>query len=90
MMYWLPNTAASSARLYWQSFNGGFIAETIECPIGYSIFPKEIYKAPKSWAEKCSTNMIYWNETEKGGHFAAFEQPEIFVREVRSCFAKVR
>ena len=90
MMYWLPNNAASSARIYWESFNTAFLASRIDCPIGYSVFPKEIYKAPRSWADRCSTNLIHWGEPAKGGHFAAFEQPEIFVNEVRTCFAKVR
>ena len=90
MLYWLPNNAASSARLYWESFNDGFIAAKMDCPIGYSVFPGEIYKAARSWAERCSTNLIHWGEPPRGGHFAAFEQPELLVDEIRTCFAKVR
>lgn len=90
-LYWLTNSAASSARLYWESFNSALNAtfdSTI--PVGLSIFPKEIFRASKRWSEKAFSNLIYWNELDKGGHFAAFEQPELFVREVRQCFSKVR
>jgi len=91
MLYWLSNTAASSARLYWQSFNQftqGLPEVTV--PTGCSIFPKEIIRASKRWAEKRFTRLFYWNELEKGGHFAAFEQPETFVSELRSCFRSQR
>ncbi|EQB10790.1 MULTISPECIES: epoxide hydrolase family protein [Sphingobium] len=91
MMYWLPNCGASSARLYWESFDGAFVVnEPVAVPCGYSVFPKEIYKAPRSWAERCTPQLIHWNELEKGGHFAAFEQPELFVEEVRICFRQIR
>ncbi|ALR22456.1 epoxide hydrolase family protein [Sphingobium baderi] len=91
MMYWLPNCGASSARLYWESFEGAFVVnEPVPLPCGYSVFPKEIYKAPRSWAERCTPQLIHWNELEKGGHFAAFEQPELFVEEVRTCFRQIR
>ena len=89
MLYWLPNTGASSARLYWESFHGGFVAVKVDIPMGCSIF-KDIYRAPRSWAEKCMSNLIHWNELDKGGHFAAFEQPASFVDELRTCFRKVR
>ena len=90
MLYWLPNTGASSARLYWESFHGGFGAKELHLPTGCSVFPKDIYAAPRSWAERCMHDLIYWNELEKGGHFAAFEQPVQFVEEVRNCFRLVR
>jgi pimeloyl-ACP methyl ester carboxylesterase len=90
MLYWLPNTGASSARLYWESFHGGFGAKELHLPTGCSVFPKDIYAAPRSWAEKCMNDLIYWNELEKGGHFAAFEQPVQFVQEMRNCFRLVR
>jgi len=90
MLYWLPNNAASSARLYWESFEGGFAATKLELPVGCSIFPKEIYRAPRSWADRCMSNIIHWNELEHGGHFAAFEQPDLFVKELRDCFRKIR
>jgi pimeloyl-ACP methyl ester carboxylesterase len=89
MLYWLPRNAASSARLYWESFRQVPTGE-IPIPTGASIFPKEIFRPSRRWAEKRYTNLIHWNELEKGGHFAAFEQPAIFVKEVRDCFRKVR
>jgi pimeloyl-ACP methyl ester carboxylesterase len=90
MLYWLPNTGASSARLYWESFHGGFSAVELDLPTGCSVFPKDIYTAPRSWAERCIHKLIYWNEMDNGGHFAAFEQPQLFVEELRKCFALVR
>ena len=90
-MYWLNNAAASSARLYWESFNTAFGATfDSDIPVGVSIFPKEIFRASRRWAESKFSNLIYWNELEKGGHFAAFEQPEIFVHELRQCFSTLR
>ena len=88
MVYWLNAAGASSARLYWESFGSGF-AETISTPTGASIFPKEIFRASKRWALKRYPNIIYWNELSKGGHFAAFEQPEQFVSELRNCFRNI-
>ena len=91
MLYWLPGNGASSARLYWESFRDmAAISEPVPVPVGVSIFPKEIFRASKRWAEKRFTNLIHWNELPKGGHFAAFEQPELFVGEVRTCFRKLR
>lgn len=89
MLYWLTNSAASSARLYWESFNrtaGGSGSNTVSIPTGCSIFPQEIVPTPRSWAERRYQNIVYWNKLDKGGHFAAFEQPELFVAELRSCF----
>jgi len=74
MLYWLSNSAASSARLYWGRFRGGFGAVELDVPVGCSIYPKEVYRAPKSCADRCMHNLIYWNEPDRGGHFAAFEQ----------------
>ncbi|MCZ6618860.1 MAG: epoxide hydrolase [Gammaproteobacteria bacterium] len=90
MMYWLTASGASSGRLYWESFGGGGQADEVTVPTGCSIFPKEIFRCSKRWAEKRFTNLIYWNELDKGGHFAAFEQPELFVNEVRNCFKSIR
>jgi len=91
MMYWLPNCGASSARLHWESFEGAFVVkEPVPVPCGYSVFPREIYRAPRSWAERCTPHLIHWNELDKGGHFAAFEQPDLFVNELRNCFRQVR
>ena len=89
MLYWLPATGASSARLYWESFRTPNLSE-VPVPTGCSIFPKEIFRSSRRWAEKRFTNLIHWNELEKGGHFAAFEQPETFVNELRTCFRHMR
>ncbi|MEC7830320.1 MAG: epoxide hydrolase [Pseudomonadota bacterium] len=88
MFYWLTKSAASSARLYWESFGtfGGNPEEKLFIPVGCSIFPKEISRTPRSWAEQVYSNIVYWNELKKGGHFAAFEQPKTFVEEIRKCF----
>lgn len=90
MLYWLPNTGTSSARLYWESFHGGFGAAELHIPTACSVFPRDIYAAPRSWAERCMHDLIYWNELDKGGHFAAFEQPELFVDELRKAFQSIR
>ena len=90
MLYWLPGTGASSARLYWESFNG-VPMDAIKVPVGCSIFPKEIFRSSRRWAEKhYGDNLVYWNVLEQGGHFAAFEQPEVFVNEVRAAFRHAR
>jgi pimeloyl-ACP methyl ester carboxylesterase len=89
MLYWLPGTAASSARLYWESFRTPGLAD-VNVLTGCSIFPKEIIRCSRRWAEKRFKNIIHWNELSRGGHFAAFEQPELFVEEVRTCFRQVR
>lgn len=87
-LYWLGNAATSSARIYWHSF-GEFNIDAVTMPYGASIFPKEIFQPSRRWAEQTYQNIIYWNRPERGGHFAAFEVPELFVQEVRNCFAKV-
>lgn len=89
MFYWLNNAGASSARLYWESFNNADM-NPIDMPVGCSIFPHEIFRSSRRWAEKRFSNLIHWNELPKGGHFAAFEQPDVFVDEVRTCFRAVR
>ncbi|HVS62641.1 MAG TPA: epoxide hydrolase [Thermoanaerobaculia bacterium] len=88
MTYWLPRAAASSARLYWESFGKG-AAETVEVPAGYTRFPKELFHASRRWMEKRFTQIVYWNELDRGGHFAALEQPEAFVSELRSAFREM-
>jgi pimeloyl-ACP methyl ester carboxylesterase len=96
MLYWLPRTGASSARLYWESIRqvdewiSGAVADVVDVPTGCSIFPKEIQRPSRRWAEKRFVDIRYWNEPERGGHFAAFEQPELFVDEVRAFFRLVR
>jgi epoxide hydrolase len=89
MMYWLSNSGASSARLYWESFDS-FGGASVNVPAGASIFPKEIFRPSRRWAEKTYTNIVYWNELDRGGHFAAFEVPDLFVPEVRSAFRGFR
>lgn len=89
MIYWWNNAGASSARIYWESFNSPS-REPVSIPAGCSIFPKEIFKTSERWAKKRFTNLIHFNELDKGGHFAAFEQPETFVTEVRNCFRQLR
>jgi epoxide hydrolase len=89
MLYWLPAAGASSARLYWESFSRPVLGP-VEVPAGCSIFPKEIFRPSRRWADKQLTNVHYWNELDKGGHFAAFEQPETFVDEVRASFRPLR
>jgi pimeloyl-ACP methyl ester carboxylesterase len=91
MMYWLPGTGASSARLYWESFAIlGEKPEPVRMPTGASIFPKEIFPSSRRWVEERYTNLIHYNAFDKGGHFAAFQQPETFVDEIRTCFRNVR
>jgi epoxide hydrolase len=89
MLYWLTGSAASSARLYWESIRS-IPTNPVTVPTGCSIFPKEIFRTARRWAEKRYTKLVYFNELDKGGHFAAFEQPETFVREVRACFGQIR
>jgi epoxide hydrolase len=85
MLYWLNNAAASSARLYWHSFRT-FSAGEIIVPAGCSLFPMELMRLSRRWAETRYKNIVYWNELPKGGHFAAMEQPELFVAELKACF----
>lgn len=89
MLYWLPGTGASSARLYWESF-GSFSAGDIPIPVACSVFPKEIIRASRRWAERKYPRLIHWGEPARGGHFAAFEQPELFVQEVQAAFRTLR
>jgi len=89
-LYWLTNTAISSARLYWESHLAFFAPKGIQIPTAVSVFPDEIYAAPKSWTEKAYPKLIYYNRLPKGGHFAAWEQPELFVAELRKAFRPLR
>jgi epoxide hydrolase len=89
MLYWLPANGASSARLYWESFHT-MSQDEIAVPTGISVFPKEIFRVSRRWAEKRFTDIRWFNELDKGGHFAAFEQPETFIDEVRGFFRLVR
>jgi len=93
-VYWLTNTAISSARLYWDNLNsakaGFFDIKNVTIPVAVSAFPEEIYQAPRSWAERAYPRLIHYNKLDKGGHFAAWEQPELFVAEVRESFKSLR
>lgn len=90
MLYWLTGSGASSARLYWESFEAVGSAEPVHVPTGVSIYPKEVIRTSRRWAAKIFKNITYWNELDKGGHFAAFEQPEIFIEELRRFFRSFR
>jgi len=89
MLYWCTASAVSSARLYWESFNDLSLAE-ISLPVGCSVYPKDIFRGSRRWAERRFKNLVHWNEFDKGGHFAALERPETFIDEVRSCFRALR
>jgi pimeloyl-ACP methyl ester carboxylesterase len=89
-LYWLTNTAISSARLYWENKLNFFEPKHVGVPIAVSVFPDEIYAAPRSWAEKAYPKLIYFNKLEKGGHFAAWEQPKEFSAEMRAAFRSLR
>jgi pimeloyl-ACP methyl ester carboxylesterase len=88
---WLTNTALSGARLYWEYFGKGYFnAKGVSIPVAVSVFPDELYPAPRSWAERAYPNLIHYNKVEKGGHFAAWEQPRLFSEEVRAGFRSLR
>ena len=89
-LYWLTNTAVSSARLYWESKLAFFAPKNVALPVAVSAFPDEIYTAPRSWTERAYPNLIYYNRVAQGGHFAAWEQPRIFAEEVRAGFRPLR
>jgi pimeloyl-ACP methyl ester carboxylesterase len=89
-LYWLTGTAVSSARLYWESKLAFFAPKGITIPVAVSAFPDELYQAPRSWTEQAYPKLIYYNKLEKGGHFAAWEQPKIFAEEMRAAFKTLR
>ncbi len=89
-LYWLTNTGVSASRLYWEYKGGFFNAKGVSLPVAVSVFPGEQYQAPRSWAEQAYPNLIYFNEVDKGGHFAAWEEPELFSEELRAAFSSVR
>ena len=88
----MTNTALSGARLYWENWDklGYFNAKGVSIPVAVSVFPDELYPAPRSWAEKAYPKLIHYNKLPKGGHFAAWEQPELFVAELRTGFKSLR
>ena len=89
-LYWLTNTGVSSARLYWENKTNFFAPKHVQIPVAVSVFPDEIYAAPRSWADKAYPKLIHYNRLPKCGHFAAWEQPQAFTQEVRSSFQSVR
>jgi pimeloyl-ACP methyl ester carboxylesterase len=89
-LYWLTNTGVSASRLYWEYKGGFFNAKGVSIPVAVTVFPGEQYQAPRSWAEQAYPNLIYFNEVDRGGHFAAWEEPELFSAEVRAAFRSLR
>jgi pimeloyl-ACP methyl ester carboxylesterase len=89
-LYWLTNTAISSARLYWENKLNFFAPKQVAIPVAVSAFPDELYQAPRSWAERAYPKLVYYNKLDKGGHFAAWEQPELFSSELRAAFQSLR
>jgi pimeloyl-ACP methyl ester carboxylesterase len=89
-LFWLTNTAVSSARLYWENKFSFFDVKGVSIPVAVSAFPDELYQTPRSWAERAYPKLIHYNKFDKGGHFAAWEQPEILVNELRTAFRSLR
>jgi pimeloyl-ACP methyl ester carboxylesterase len=89
-LYWLTNTGVSASRLYWEYRGGFFNAKGVKIPVAVTVFPSEQYQAPRNWAEEAYPNLIYFNEVDRGGHFAAWEQPELFSAELRAAFRSLR
>jgi pimeloyl-ACP methyl ester carboxylesterase len=95
-LYWLSNSAASSARIYWENRGRDLIfasaqqTDQIKVPVAITVFPEEVYRAPETWARRAFSNLIYFHHADKGGHFAAWEHPELFAAELRAAFASLR
>jgi pimeloyl-ACP methyl ester carboxylesterase len=89
-LYWLTNTGVSASRLYWEYKGGFWDAKGVSIPVAVSVFPGEAYQAPRSWTERAYPNLIYFNEVDRGGHFAAWEQPQLFSEEIRAAFRSLR
>ena len=89
-LYWLTNTGVSASRLYWEYKGGFFNAKGVTIPVAVSVFPGEQYEAPRSWTERAYPKLIYYNKLDKGGHFAAWEQPQLFSAELRAAFKSLR
>ena len=90
MVYWVNAAGASSARIYWESFGGGLGTKPIATPMGGTDFPREIFRTSERFAKKFYTGLFYWSVRQSGGHFAAFEQPSVYVEEIQSCFRQIR
>jgi len=94
-LYWLTRSGTSAARLYWEGAHAaahaaGQTPVEVKLPVAFTVFPDEIFKAPRSWAERVYSNLIYWGEVDRGGHFAAWEEPELFATELRAAFRSLR
>ncbi len=96
-LYWLTNSATSAARLYWENGARGSVIVAaaqktgeISLPVAITVFPDDVYRAPETWARRAYRNLIYFHEVDKGGHFAAWEQPELFSAELRAAFKSLR
>jgi pimeloyl-ACP methyl ester carboxylesterase len=95
-LYWLTGTGASAARSYWEAYGpdapgaGQPLPPEVRIPVGFTTFPGEIWRTPRSWVEQSYSNVVYFNEVDKGGHFAAWEEPQLFAEELRAAFASVR
>ena len=89
-LFWLTNTGVSASRLYWEYKGGFWDAKGVSIPVAVSVFPREAYVAPRSWVERAYPNLIHYNQVERGGHFAAWEQPELFTNELRNAYRSLR
>jgi pimeloyl-ACP methyl ester carboxylesterase len=89
-LFWLTNTGVSSARLYWENKGAFFSPKGVKVPTAVSVFPDELYQTPRNWAERAYPKLIYYNKVDKGGHFAAWEQPKLFSAELRAAFRSLR
>jgi pimeloyl-ACP methyl ester carboxylesterase len=96
-LYWLTGTGASAARSYWESGRAAALAAAtgqvppqVSVPVGFTTFPGEIWRSPRSWVEQGYPNLVYFNEVDRGGHFAAWEEPELFATEIRAAFSPLR
>jgi pimeloyl-ACP methyl ester carboxylesterase len=94
-LYWVTNTSASAARLYWEAGRSGMVAfkhppPHVKLPVGYTVFPDELFQPPRHWVKHAYHNLVYFNEAEKGGHFAAWEEPQLFSEEMRAAFQSLR
>ncbi|HTE40897.1 MAG TPA: alpha/beta hydrolase [Steroidobacteraceae bacterium] len=95
-MYWLTNSATSAARIYWENRGGDLISagsqrtQEISIPVAITVFPEEVYLPPESWARKAFRNLTYFHKADRGGHFAAWEHPELFASELRAAFKSLR
>ncbi len=89
-LFWLTNTGISSARLYWKNKLPFFTPKGVTVPVAVTVFPDELYQTPRNWAERAYPKLMYYNKVAKGGHFAAWEQPQLFSQEIRAAFRSLR